>query len=389
MVKKLIISVFLLVSVTISFAQSKPDTIIGNGLTDCEAIAYNSTNLIIYFYAIQEFDSIQVVLNEWQASCGISEPIIRTRILLAIIENNFSEDIYDSLMVDFVLNYLKRIETPFPDELYNNYSYYFGYVPIRGEFDFFTQSLADTLLYLSFNNPMELFYSELYANVLAEPLKEFQHDTIYSKTGLSIYYYQRVDKYRYKPDFNLNFSAGIWVPFENASLLGNHPVVGMQGGIRSQKMTYNFSMAFRFLESKNDYAILKDGYVDTTNYFLGGYIGADIERSVFRIRKNEFSLLAGVGFDGFESLYTNTEDDNPDNDKGHPINSVNVNFGMGFRHYFPNKTYLALQGKYNFMNYGNQGGTNLAGNSLTVNLLYGRFSNKDKEYNLNELRYAE
>jgi hypothetical protein len=273
--------------------------------------------------------------------------------------------------------------------MYYNYQYYFGFVPIREEYDYFTQCIADTLLQRVFYHPMELLFSEFYANVLIDPVKEIQLDTIYNNTEFRSYYYQRVDKWTQKTDLNLNLFTGIWIPFGNASLLGNHPLLGFQVGAHKQKMTYNMTLAFRLFKSKNEYTILRDGNIEETDRFIGGYIGFDIEREIFKFRKNEFDILAGVGYDGFQSVLVNTEDDDPDNDIGHSINSVNTNFGLGYRHFGKNRSYIGLQGKYNFVNYVNTGGTNLSGDNITISLIYGGFSNSKKDYELNELRYIE
>jgi hypothetical protein len=389
MVKKLITCVFLILLLTNGFSQSKPDTLIEEEAPDCEIIAYNATNLIMYFYAIQDYDSLEIILNDWESTCGISEPILRTRILLSILSNTFNESIYDSTIVDHILNYMMRMDTTVNEDFYYDYQEYFGYVPIRGPYDYFTQCLADTLLQFSFYNPVELLFSEFYANILIDPVKEIQVNADYENTDLRSYYHRRVEKYLSKPDFNINFFTGIWIPFDNAALLGNHPVIGMQGGIRSQKMTYNLTLAFKFIKSKNEYTILREGNLETTTNFFGGYIGADLEREMVRLRKSQIDLLAGIGYDGWDAVKVNTEDDNPDNDLSHSISSLNINFGVGYRHYLRNKTYLALQGKYNFVNYNNQGGTNFSGNTLTFSLLVGGFFNESKTYFLNELRYIE
>jgi hypothetical protein len=41
------------------------------------------------------------------------------------------------------------------------------------------------------------------------------------------------------------------------------------------------------------------------------------------------------------------------------------------------------------VNYNNPGGTPLSGNTVTVSLIFGRFSNLRKDYYLNELRFDE
>jgi hypothetical protein len=389
MVKKLTVCMLFVFIAYQSWSQSEADSIHTNDEVTCEDIAYNSTYLIMKYYYNQDYDSALLVLNDWQSECGASEPIYRIRILLAINDHAFDETIYDSSMVDYVLNYLKRIEAKDPEELYKNYQYYFGYVPIRGDYDYFTQNLADTLLKREFDTPLELFFCQLYANIVSEPLKEIQKDTIYQNTNFRSYYLNEVHKYLSKPDFHLGFFSGIWIPTGNASVLGVHPQIGFQAGIKIQKMTYNLTLSFKFINTPEDYLILREGDIDTTRYFFGGYIGADIERELLKGKKHELSLLAGAGYDGFDAINKNVEDDDPNNDVGHSINSFNANFGLGYRYFYKTKKYIGVQAKYNFVNYNNQGGTNLLGDCYTFSITLGGLSNPDKYYNLDELRYSE
>lgn len=389
MIKRLTISILIILFSISAFAQSDADTLIEDETIDCETIAQISTSWIMYFYAIEEYDSAAIVLDNWQDACGLSEPILRTRILFAIRNNAYSEEMYDSTIVDFVLNYMMRIDTTSPADLYTDYQDYFGYVPFRSEYDYFTQSIADELLQHVFYNPAELLFSEFYANVLPDPVKAIQRDTTYTNTALRSYYYQRVDKYLKQPDYHLSLYSGIWIPYGNASLLGNHPILGVQFGISAKKMTYNLSFDLKFIKSKNEYAVLRNGNMDTTTNFSGLYIGADLEREIFTFGKNKISLLGGIGYDGFDAVKVDTEDNDPDNDVSHMISSLNTNFGLGYRHFFAHKTYVGLQGKYNIVNYSNQGGTNFSGNCLTISLSVGGFFNEKKSYYLKELRYIE
>ena len=153
------------------------------------------------------------------------------------------------------------------------------------------------------------------------------------------------------------------------------------------KTTYNLTLAFKFINSPNNYVILKDGVNDTTNHFFGGYIGADIEREIYKGKKNEFNLLAGLGYDGFESIKpANT---NNDSYSGHSISSLNTNFGIGYRYFYNKRSYIGLQAKYNIVNYNNKGGTNLMGDCLTITISVGGLVNAAKENCLYELRYTE
>jgi len=407
MVKKLIISLLIFFQAFAAWSQIKTDTTqiktdsvqiktdsaqIFSDTTrteyynDYEYVAYNSTYLIMKYYKIHDYDSALLVLNDWETACGASEPITRTRILLAINDNAFDESIYDSTIVDDVLNYIYRMESKTPENLYSGYESYFGYVPIRGEYDYFTQSLADTLLSRGFDTPLELLFCQFYANIVTNPLKAIQTETLYNNSDIKTYYLNRAKKCFSKSGFNFNLFTGIWIPTGNASLLGNHPLIGLQGGIKSNKMTYNLTLAFKFVNSANDYVILKDGYTDTTNYFFGGYIGLDTERELYKGKKNEIDLLAGIGYDGFQSINTNN---NSDPNAGHSINSLNTNFGLGYRYFYKKNKYIGLQAKYNIVNYNNKGGTNLMGDCFTVTISIGGLNQSAKENCLYDLRYTE
>jgi hypothetical protein len=407
MIKKLVISLYLLLQVFSVWSQIRPDTVqiksdtmqiksdtaqIYSDTTraefsnEYEFVAYNLTNLIMKYYMIQDFDSALLVLNDWQTACGASEPITRTRILLAISDHAFDETIYDSTIVDDVLNYVYRMESKTPGDLYSGYKSFFGYVPIRGEYDYFTQSLADTLLSREFDTPLELLFCQFYANIVTNPLKTIQTEDLYNNTDIKSYYLHRAEKCLSYPGFTYNIFSGIWIPTGNGSLLGNHPLIGLQGGVKFKKMTYNLTLAFKFVNSANDYVILKDGYYDTTNYFFGGYFGLDVEREIFKGKKNEIDLLAGIGYDGFQSIKT---DNNSDANAGHSINSLNTNFGLGYRYYYKKNKYIGLQAKYNIVNYNNKGGTNLMGDCYTITISIGGFDLSQKENCLYELRYSE
>jgi hypothetical protein len=387
--KWVIIPVFILFCQGFAFTQSNPDTVDAKQALDCNIVADDATNLIIYFIAIRDYDSANIILDNWQACCGLSEPIRRTRILFAIRDSSFSETLYDSTMVDDVLNYLMRMDTTNAPNIYTNYKDYFGNVPLRGKYDYFTQSLADELLGRTFYDPAELLLCELYANVMPDPVKTIVLDTTFATTQLQSYYTRRIDKYRKLPDWHFGLYTGIWIPFDNASWLGVHPLIGLQLGIRTRQFTYNAALEFRFGKPKNEYAYLHDGYSDTSNSFVGIYTGIEIERKIFAFRKNEISLLAGLGYDGFDAVNVNKEDSDPNNDISHMIGSVNTNFGFDFRRFLNKSTYIGLQTKYNIVNYNNTGGTNFSGNTLSISLTVGGFNNQKKAYQLHEYRFDE
>ena len=69
--------------------------------------------------------------------------------------------------------------------------------------------------------------------------------------------------------------TGAWIPTGNLALLGVHPSVGGQFGIRNQHHEFDLTLQFRFAKSKDTYTVKRNGsYYDRDAYF-GGYIGLD------------------------------------------------------------------------------------------------------------------
>jgi len=373
-------------------AQINLDHLMVEKAPNCEDIAHNSSHLIIRYYEQNKPDSIEMVLNYWQERCGKSEPIMRTKILMAIENRSFSEALYDSTITGYLLNYAFRMETARPDLAYAYNKLYLGYVPIKGKFDNFTVALANKLLPLTQENTTEWLLCSFYADVTANPIQIIQNSNHYSNSMLYRYYFNEVDKYRFKPDAMYSIYSGVWIPTGNASLLGNHPLIGFQVGMRYKKTLFAANMDFKFINSPNPYLVIRDGELEpeSTKHFFGGYIGGNIEQELFRLnKKNQFDLLAGIAFDGFDAIATNTNDNNPENDKGKSINSLNLNVGAGYKYFFTRNLFLAVQGKYNFVNYKNPGGTNLSGNTFTLTIAMGGFTNHIKDYNLRSLRYRQ
>ncbi len=390
MMVKQIFAIVLLFSISASInAQENLDKLMTKKAPNCRDIAFNSSELIINYYHQGKTDSIEIVLKYWEDNCGISEPLMRMKILLSIEKHAFSESLYDSTIIYHIINYDNRKNAKNPNYVYNFYGHYFGYVPLKKEYDNFTVELAEKLKQKQRKNSLELYFCKLYANELEKPIKELRENPAYNNTKLRGYYNKEIEKYIHMPDYHMGFLSGIWIPKGNLELLGNHPVFGFQMGIRKNKMTYDFTIALKFVNSKNDYFILKDGQIDTTNYFLGGYIGLDMDREMFKIGKSEINLLGGIAYDGFDATKTNTYDNNPDNDKSNSINSLNLNIGLGFKYFINRNWYVALQGKYNFVNYKNKGGTDFSGNSITITILTGSFMNAIKSYHLDALKYYD
>ena len=95
----------------------------------------------------------------------------------------------------------------------------------------------------------------------------------------------------------------------------------------------------------------------------------DYSRYLVSSQKFDFGVLAGVGFDGFDLFNSN----NNNNQHLRPllIGSFNANAGLKYNFFISPTFYIGLQGRYNWMNYNNTGGTSFSGNAISFDVIFG------------------
>jgi hypothetical protein len=173
-----------------------------------------------------------------------------------------------------------------------------------------------------------------------------------------------------KIGFEMALMTGIWIPDKGLSILGTHPEIGYQMGIRDDISSFQFSLIFRVGQAANEYYLKKDHSNDTsivTKEFCGFYTGIDYGRTVFSFNRSEIQVLLGLGVDFFGPFAAEF-------DGKYPL-SYNINCGMGYRFYFKNKTYLGIEPKYNIADYTLNGSTDLRGNYFSIRMVYGYIDN--------------
>jgi hypothetical protein len=165
---------------------------------------------------------------------------------------------------------------------------------------------------------------------------------------------------------NFNFTAGAWLPTSRLHLLGNHPSVGMQGGIRNEKNELDIGLSVRFIRSSNNYVVLRNDSLYTLDDYVGGYIGVDYTHYFFQETHFQSGLMIGAGYDGFTIGNQGSDGQQPDYLKPLDIGSFNFNVGLRLSYSFKPSLYLALMPRYNFIRYDNRGGTSLVGNAFSI-----------------------
>lgn len=175
---------------------------------------------------------------------------------------------------------------------------------------------------------------------------------------------------------------GIFVPTQNAKLLGEKAVFGASFGLNHKRMTYDLTFDVRFGKSKHEYQVANS---ELSNNYLGGYLGIDVSRDIWTSKKNQILLLGGAGMDIFEiepaeyrdssfAEYILFGSEEVVTKESINIISYNFNFGLMYRYYFRKNKYLGIRYRFNLVDYNSKKIlTDLSGNFHSITINFGGF----------------
>ncbi len=367
------------------------DRLMVKKILTCKDILINCGELIPRFYHQGKSDSLEMIVDYWQRHCGLTEPLFRFKILYAIERQTFSEMDFKKDVWKYLLRYKEHIaiKERNPAErlpIFERILRYYLYDDyLADEFDGLTLLLAEENRLKTKPGTAEHVLSTFYANQFDQAIRMLKTDNRFRYTRLKRFYDQEVHETRFAPERHFAVFSGMWLPQGKNRLLGNHPTIGLMLGIKRLKTLVDFSVAVRFLASKNEYLVKYQGEVLQTDHYLGYYFGIDLGYELWRNLRHEWDLIGGVALDGFDQVQTNTSDD----EKGKTLATLNLNLGVGYRFYFEEYSakYLGFEARFNFASYNNKGGTDLSGNSISLRIVYAWSGNEQKYKKLKDLLY--
>jgi hypothetical protein len=360
-------------------AQEAPNLehLLTNQVVDCRDIVCNCQNLMPRMAHQENTDSLWLVLQYWVNKCGESEQTLRMEILLNLKDKTFYEANYKNDLLDLLLTYKNRVEYLKTNAGNNQDIFYKSAV----DFDAFTASYARELAKENDPHTLEYLLCEYYANNFDPLLGALRRNKV-PHTDIQKSYTESVNKAVNEPEGNLAVIGEWWMPTQGASILGPHPGLGLQLGIKHKKIMVDVTGILRFVKARNEYEVYHQNTVMTTRQFVGGYLGLDIGRELWRKGKSELALVGGIGYDGFEAI----PEDVDAGIKSKSINSLNINLGLGYRYYYKDSgQYFSLQPRINAVNYANKAGSDLSGNTVSIRLIWGFSANEFRERTLKQL----
>ncbi len=358
---------------------------------DCYDLATKALKSLPNLYETGQLDSLHAVLNNWERSCGKREITRRLRTLLLLEADDFIEIDFDFTHYNSLLGYLEDEKFKLlmdsvhedPRELYLNF---FQEPDLLFAYTNFTTRLAASIAQ---NKGIDLMIPSCKTSIMLLQVYAGYFDPFFQSiknaqcnSQLSRYYSSQVQSIEKKAKVDAAIITGLWLPYGNVAVLGNHPSLGFLFGWGKRKMVYDFVIEFRFGKPRETYEVFHNGSVVSTNHYLGGYAGFDLGYELKNRKNSKWYLLAGVATDGFDSIKAD-----PDQDvKTKSTFVLNLNGGIGWRTYSRDGSYFGIEARHNFINYKNTGGTNLDGNAVSLRLLFGLLKNDKRERELSHLK---
>ncbi|HEX5155061.1 MAG TPA: hypothetical protein VFW07_26640 [Parafilimonas sp.] len=327
---------------------------------DCRDVFLNAIDVIPQLYRQHELDSLQKAIDIWKNACGEIYEVQYTALLLAIERSTYNSAQPDSNLIPLLNRYAMAYANAVTYNAY--YGESAGYYKISATW-------GRLLLARPGLTKTEAFICNVFAGNIKEPEKEIrQHKEEYST--LYTLLNEALAAQKKAGSVECTVLTGIWIPTNNAAVLGVHPSLGIQVGGRYNRHQVDFTIQFRFLESAGVYTVERDNNLYDLDHYFGGYIGIDYNYYFINRTKTDVGLLAGAGYDGFD-IANSGNDHHNDYLKPLSISSFNFNTGLRFNYVFNPKFYLGLQARYNCINYSTGGGSSLAGDAFSADLIIG------------------
>lgn len=352
---------FLLIWATL-FSQETVELshLFDDDMTAWYEISFRCSELVPYFYARNEQDSLSYILQYWEEETGVMEPIRRVWRLNQIAQNSFESNFLGATAVDDMIDYLTQLErqkSDTSDWLISGSKKAEKPAYLSTTFNQFTRSLANELLSytdlsddeyvlcLFYNHQFDEFWRLLHSG-------EARYTTLYRDVQ---HYKKQIEEL----DLHYGFFLGYWTPRKSFTRFGEKINLGGTFGLEWQRLYCDVSMLLQFLDSQNPYTVKYEGEFFETRHYFRIYLGIEPAFKLYDWRRMRINLLAGAGVDILEAV---SAEDNPYNDESISIVGPHVNIGIGCQ-YFPIKGRpysIQCQLRYEYASYDTDGGTDFS-----------------------------
>ncbi len=298
-------------------------------IINCETVAFNAADLIYEQWSIANFDSCDLITNEWIALCGSGEFIRRMVIIEHILQNKeVTDSIQSYISKEFYLKFRWRSMDSKRADFGNYYTKnegYFDFVPLRHPLDSLlfksasdilrsdTLSDDERLICTLFSGDTERFESA----VLKKEYKN-SHIGSYARKKLSN------DRQRW---LMFNIYTGVFHPIGKEQIFSFSPTIGLSV---TSPMMYKLigELGFKIRINLNDnefkyYALGDTNLVNSgTSIFLGGFLGYTL------FSNDKITIIPKIGI-GLEDVDTGLSRDKDNSDQTEYFNLKTIHLSGG------------------------------------------------------------
>lgn len=331
----------------------------------------------------REWDQVKNYLDHWRVSPVPSEEFIFSISTLAAIDQRkffaltFPYN-YEALLQNYAYG-AKNVYGAFRYYLRITDRFRYDATPDAKSLILWIEAWSRNLLARDSLSPTEKFLCQVFAGDIVDPQATLQKQNLHYgdlyalQHNIERSYQDYFVAERNRPGPTVSIMTGIWVPTGHLTTLGTHPSIGISLGSRNVFNEYEFVWAFRFPgSSTRPYTFARNDSVFTSHYYDGGYVGLDYTRYIVHKTRYEFGLVSAIAYDYFSVANGFGGGEAEDHHWG-SLNQGSFDFNNGFRfkYFLRPRLYVGLAVKYHIINYVNNGGTDMGGNAVTMDLALG------------------
>jgi hypothetical protein len=356
----------ILLPVRVQSQQIDAGQIVLSRLVYCPDLAYTTTMLLQEFHQKENKDTLVALMNNWEANCSMTEPLMRFKLLYMIETNTFCEDWYPENMLEMLEEYREQSRLPDQLDLYLDYRTW-EYFQVHPGYTEFTKNLAENLKRFKDLSPLEQYFLEFYSGNFREARKMQQKGVLAGTHYDGLTNAPRRSGFAF-PEQIVSLSGGIWQPTGNLKSVGASPEFGISYGVLVNNFFLNGFGSLSLGNSTHTFMVKHLNSSLESAYTRGWGMGFEMGYEVIKTRNASIVTTAGYALRGFKSRFLDEQDS-----RGLPgaFGSASAHLGLNIRRNFLVDGHIGLQMRYNFVNFENIGGTDLSGNLITMGLIVG------------------
>ncbi len=240
-------------------------------------------------------DSLLTWLNAWEDRDGPAEPIMRLRILGAIWDGAFSEDIYDARIIDLLLQFCGLNEDRGQGRRDASF------LQTQGDFETFSRAFADQLLPHVAQDSPEEFFCLMYSGRREQAWRLLDSEPLRG-TLLRTYRDRRLRKLEEVLPVFVAAEGGYWSAFNRYAFAGDHALTGLQAGVRKGPWFARLVAEVRLGRTERGYLARQGDILGVSDRFNAVLIGLELGRSWPVWKAVSLDGFGGIGLDGVKPL---------------------------------------------------------------------------------------